>query len=71
MKQSILFLLFFTIIGNTLQAQSLNQTEDSLNKSGILEATYEIPAADYLNEKENTIKEGLRKVMVSKWTKIN
>ena len=30
-----------------------------LNKSGIPEATYEIPASDYLNEKENTIKEGL------------
>ena len=42
-----------------------------LNKSGILEATYEIPASDYLNEKENTIKESFHKIMVSKWTKIN
>lgn len=88
MKQSILFILFFTIISNTLRAQSLNQPEDSLkkyfneikkysetqtiiNKSGTLEATCEIPAADYLNEKEIKIKDGLRRVMVSKWTKIN
>ena len=42
-----------------------------LNKAGIMEATHEIPASDYLNEIENTIKEGLHKVMVSKWTKIN
>lgn len=166
MKQLILFLLFFTITANTLQAQSLKQTEDSLknyfnsikdktdpieglwevvsveeyyhfdtlynvvktikpskvaiikkedtcrvfnlsgelfniefvstdvknvylyriyfsgikkyseawaiiNKSGSLEATYEIPVMDNSNEAENTFKEGMRKVMVSKWTKIN
>ena len=42
-----------------------------LNKSGIQEATYEIPVSDYLNEKENTNKKSLRKGMVSKWTKKN
>ena len=40
-----------------------------LNKSGILEATYEIPVSDYLNE--NTIKEIFRKIMVSEWIKKN
>lgn len=166
MKHLIPLLLFFTIIGNTLQAQSLNQTEDSLkiyfnsikdktdpieglwevvsveeyyhfdtlynvvktikpgrvaiikkedtcrvfnlsgdlfnvefvstdvknvylyriyfsglkkyseaqaiiNKSGSMEAIYEIPTMDYSNEMENTTKGGLRRVMVSRWTKIN
>lgn len=64
-KNVYLYRIYFSGIKKFSEAQAI------INKSGILEATYEIPAMNYSNETEKSIKEGLRRVMVSKWTKIN
>ena len=64
-KNVYLYRIYFSGIKKYSEAQAI------INKSGSMEATYEIPVTDNSNEAENTIKEGVRKVLVSKWNKTN
>jgi hypothetical protein len=64
-KNVYLYRIYFSGIKKHSEAQAI------INKSGSMEATYEIPVSDNTNEADNTIKKDMRKVMVSKWTKIN